>query len=462
MSRRRLWLLVVALSVAGLAAALSGGATAASWGAPRTLSMRGLTSTYPGVGFDGRGHAVAIWATARTAMDYVIRSSTFSVSIGAWSRPASLTPPGQFEDFPQIAVDPLGAAVAVWQSGGVSLDGGRTAPEGIEAAFRRSPQGAWQKPVRIAGVETYNAVVGIDARGQAMAVWGAPFGVRSTQIESATGSVRTGRWSRPVALATGRQLLLPRLAVDGRGVAVAVWEAYRSGSALSGVRHAVYAAVKPAGQARWRRAVDLGTEMEGPASPDSELPGPRVAVDSDGNAVVVWQVERRGDFFTDASSVSAGSGRASRPSLVSSVAGIEPDVAIDARGDATVVWDALDGRVLTASRSSGACGWSTASALSRPAITAHPHVAVNARGDAIADWGGQAAVQMTIRPGPNGPWQRPTTLDSGGTMGQAIDARGDAIVVWRHPASHGVLVQAAAYTAPGRSATVGRAAGRSA
>jgi hypothetical protein len=88
----------------------------------------------------------------------------------AWLSPVNLSAVGENAEAPQVAVDPQGNAVALWErSNGTN--------EIIQGAVRPAG-GVWQEPVSLsaAGEEAFDPQVTVDPQGNAVAVWERPNG----------------------------------------------------------------------------------------------------------------------------------------------------------------------------------------------------------------------------------------------------------------------------------------------
>lgn len=80
------------------------------------LSPVGTNSFAPEIAVPADGHAVAIWERERESQNIVIESASRDAE-GLWPQPqgdATLSVPGRVALAPQIAIDPAGEAVAVW------------------------------------------------------------------------------------------------------------------------------------------------------------------------------------------------------------------------------------------------------------------------------------------------------------------------------------------------------------
>lgn len=422
------------------------------WSPPVRLSPEGQVAEYPQLGVDGRGDAVAVWFTsvAPPAYGHVMVSRWRAVG-AAWTRPVRLSSADVFGGFPAVAVDPGGAAVAVWQNGGMSSTG-RPSPPSIYASFERSQGAPWSRPRRISAAGAFAATpaVAIDRRGAAVAVWEGQRG-RWRVIEASTLDVGHGAWSAPAVLARSAQYLVdPQVAISPRGEAVVVWERYVSGSPLTGegVRYRIGAAVRPA-RGRWLKAADLGSEEQPPpqGSANVEAPGPHVAVDGAGDAVVVWQGGSVRHVFTTAAVWNARRRVWRGPAAVSREWALLPQVAVDARGDVTVVWRGVGGHLDAVEGQLPFVHWSRPQTVSHQTAY-YPTVVMDRFGDALAGWGG-VHVQAALRRGLRGRWQAPVDVGPGrsGPVELAFDRLGGALAVWQHAVQRprGLVIEAASY-----------------
>ncbi|MGD1056687.1 MAG: PKD domain-containing protein [Solirubrobacteraceae bacterium] len=132
----------------------------------------------------------------------------------------------------------------------------------------------------------------------------------------------------------------------------------------------------------------------------------------------------------------------------------EPRVAIDEQGDAVVVWSSgygESGGVMSAFKPSGDA-WQVPVELSPPGTTGgYPQVAFDWHGDAIAVWGDSVTVQSALKPA-GGNWQSSADLageGSGNTYDSpqvAFDGLGDVLVVWGNDRN---IIRGSAYVVAG-------------
>jgi PKD domain len=136
-----------------------------------------------------------------------------------------------------------------------------------------------------------------------------------------------------------------------------------------------------------------------------------------------------------------------------------PELAMNAAGDAVVVWDQEVGAdcptmpaslfcihiVELAERPSSASAWKAPIELNRPGIGSRPRPAIDANGDAAVIWvhdiGVPRVLQATYRRGPNGEWPNPNDLSKYvlGVMNHEVVLTddGNAYVTWREHTDSG-------------------------
>jgi PASTA domain len=327
-----------------------------------------------------------------------------------------------------VAAAPTGGVVAIWTE--------NPGANSIVQAASRPAGGAWQPPVNVSAPGAGGGEVAIGPTGDAVAVWTRPDGVN--RIVQAAARPAGGGWQAPVDLSAPTSPdLAPHVAVGAGGVAYAVWLS-RNTNGTS----VVQAAARSAGGA-WQAPVDL-------SSPGRNDDGPRVAVDSEGDAVAVWGWQDQsgtGHEVVQAAARPAG-GAWHAPVTLSAVGDPAdmPRVAMNPAGVAYAVWrdPSNNGTVQAAARAAGGA-WQPRVDLSTPDQNAYdPQVAINGAGDAVAVWdatsatdltGDHVIVQAAVRSAHAVTrfWQAPVNLSAPG-LGHnpevALDSAGDAVAVW--------------------------------
>jgi hypothetical protein len=231
----------------GFASAVVQGATRAAgagWQAPVDLSgpsQSSLSLPVPAdVAIDAQGAATAIWSQFNGTND-LVQSATRAPGTG-WQAPVDVSVAGQNASSPQIAVDPTGNSVAVWERGDPTSSA-------IVQGATRVPGEGWRTPVDLSvarpNSNSYAPHVAVGAQGNAVTVWTHSDTTGNTTVQSATRTAAAGAWRAPVDLTDSDQGVWPppQVTVDPQGNAVAVWSGYKGTDFL--VRSAGYDAAGP-------------------------------------------------------------------------------------------------------------------------------------------------------------------------------------------------------------------------
>jgi hypothetical protein len=446
---------IVSLVLALLAVPSAGGGV---WQVPVNLSAGGQEADSPQVALDPQGNAVAVWRRSN-GPNYIVQGAVRPAGGGVWRAPVDLSAAGGDAGEPQVAVDPQGNAVAVW-------DRFNGANYIVQGAVRPAGSGVWQAPVNLsaAGRTAGEPQVAVDPQGNAVAVWDRSDGA-NTIVQGAVRPAGSGVWQAPVDLsAAGRTAGEPQVAVDPQGNAVAVWD--RS----DGTNTIVQGAVRPAGSGVWQAPVDLSAA----GGPGESASNPQVAVDPQGNAVAVWDRSNGAKYIVQGAVRPAGGGVWQAPVNLSADGehlDRKPQVAVDPQGNAVAVWDRFNGAdhiVQGAVRPAGGGVWQAPvnlSAASRDVFepqvvvrdASEPQVAIDPQGNAVAVWHRfnltNTMVQGAVRPAGSGVWQAPVNLSAAGRTAVepqvALDPHGNAVAVWDRTNGANYIVQGAGYDAAG-------------
>ena len=324
---------------------------------------------------------------------------------------------------PEVAVDPAGNAVAVWaQPGGI-------------LSSRYTLGGAWGTAETISqnDVAPETPTVAMDADGNAVAVW-SQFFLRNNIYSNRYTS--NGRWSAPGRLddddgdASG-----PRIAMSADGSAFAVWAQF------DGAREDVWSSRYTRSEG-WRSPERIETNSASRAS------GLQVAVDPNGNAVAVWAHSdgARYDIWSNRYTPSGGwGGTATRIEPNDAGDALAPQLAVDTEGNAVVVWTQFDGMTfdIWSNRYTPSSGWGTSKRIEHEdqGDASSPHIGVDANGNAVAVWAHSDGMTVDI-------WSNRYTPGTGWGMAErievndlgdarepriAVDPSGNAVVVWKQP-----------------------------
>jgi hypothetical protein len=343
--------------------------------------------------------------------------------------PVKLSAAGQDGDAPQVAVDTDGDALVVWQG-----------DDGVHdqvKARARSAAGALG-PILTIGFGT-SPRVALDADGDAVIAWmghdGANFRIQA-RARTKAGVLRATQ----TISAAGHGGFFPELAVDRDGDAVIVW-AQNDGA--GGQVHA-----------RRRSAAGALGAIQPISSASSDAVAPQVALDQDGDALIVWQGSSGSGFRTQARARSAA-GALGPVQNLSGLFTFASRLAVDLDGDALIVWQGPSGIQARARSAAGALGAiQTLSLAGRPAQD--PRVARDSDGDALIVWQGFDGTTHRIEA---------RTRSAAGTLGAirflsaagdhagrplvALEPNGDGVVVWNRIMGGTPKIQARTRSATG-------------
>jgi hypothetical protein len=382
-----------------------------------------------------RGALIALTCSALAGLTAPAASAA-----ARWLAPLDLSAAGQTALNPHVKVDPQGNTVAVWER----FDGTTYI---VQSAVRPAG-GVWQAPVDLSVAGQYAEVpqLALDPQGNAVAVWTRRNGTNFI-IQSASRPAG-GVWQAPVDLSlAGGNASNPQVAVDPQGNAVAVW--FRSNA----TNYIIQAAARPAGGV-WQAPVDLSVAGQNAYDP-------QVALDSQGNAVAVWERSNGSNFIIQSAWHAAGSAVWSGAVDLSGAgqSASSPQVAFAPLGNAVAVWHRYNGANWIIQSAADPVGgpWQAPVDLSVAGQSAtYPHVAFTPLGNAVTVWqrydGTNYIIQSAARTA-GGSWLVPVDLSAGGGdagMAQlAVDPQGDAVAVWRRYDGTNYIIQSAARTAGG-------------
>ncbi|MCF6212167.1 MAG: hypothetical protein L3J88_12335, partial [Gammaproteobacteria bacterium] len=171
--------------------------------------------------------------------------------------------------------------------------------------------------------------------------------------------------------------LRPQIAINDKGNALAVW--YQD----DGTRSNIWASYYVVGSG-WGSAELIETDNKGNAYL------PQIALDAGGNALAVWVQSdgTRNDIW--ANRYLAGSGWGSAELIETSMgSALSPQIALDAEGNALVVWPQSDGtrNDIWANRYVIGSGWGIAELIEKNGWYARtPQIALSAEGNGLAVW----------------------------------------------------------------------------
>jgi hypothetical protein len=424
-----------------LAVAPAGAAAPATWLAPVKLS--GAEATTPQVAVDAQGDAVSVWERGGT---HVIEASSRLAASPSWLPPVTLSNTKEEASLPQVGIDSHGDAVATWLSSG----GGEYS---LQATVRTGLSGSWQPPTtlkKVGMMEPPGPELAVDPQGDAVVIWANEEKTIEAASRPAGGSFQT-----PEALSsTGAAQHPARVVLDGAGNATAVWEDDKSGETL------ITTARKPTG-GKWQTPEAISAPGKNANEPRVAVNARGDAV------AVWERPDLGGFEVVEAASNPASGGKWGKPvALTNPAVVVEPanqQVAIDGQGDAVVTWSWIDAAkhdiVEAAVGKATTSLWQTPTVLSGPGsvVEETPQVGVNEQGDAVIVWerpnGSNEIVEAATGLAASGSWQAPVPLSVGGQNASepqvSLDAQGNAVAVWKRFDGTSYVVEAANYEAAG-------------
>jgi hypothetical protein len=223
----------------------------------------------------------------------------------------------------------------------------------------------------------------------------------------------------------------PDIAADSDGNAIAVWRQ------TEGTRFSIYANRYVVGTG-WGSAELIETNQDGNAY------SPKIAFDSSGNALAVWQQSdgNRPNIWANRYVAGSGWGTAELIETTNTGGAYGPKIAVDDSGNALAVWHQSNGSYYSiwANRYTAGSGWGTAELIENDdAGNAYrPEIALDASGNALAVWSQNDGVRNNImanRYVAGSGWGTAELIesdDSGGASSPdiAIDSDGNALAVW--------------------------------
>jgi hypothetical protein len=192
-------------------------APGAGWSSPVTLDGN---SGIDDLGFDGGGNLIAVWTRyALDLLDYQLWAARYAADVG-WGEPVRLDVVGGAARA-DLAVAASGHAVLAWDERVPTDDGGM--PRVVLATF--DPASGWSAgEIQPAEVSAFGEAVGIDADGNALAIWHESEGSPDTGFQTNVYARRFAPgawWGVEYRLIEGARD--PQLAINARGDAVVAW-----------------------------------------------------------------------------------------------------------------------------------------------------------------------------------------------------------------------------------------------
>jgi mRNA-degrading endonuclease HigB of HigAB toxin-antitoxin module len=265
----------------------SGASSGPTWHSPsgladyRSLSAQDANNNH--VGIDANGNVIHAWMGDDGTNNEIYKAVYHN---GTWTSPSgvndnvSLGATSIFEF--SLAVSSGGDAVIAW----VASDGSNLRV--YKSEYR---SGVWTKPANLADAISpsgqdagTNVSTAMDSSGNAIIVW-AEFDGAKTQIYKS--EYRSGAWTHPANLADnispdGFNVAAPSVAMDNNGNAIISWLQDHNG----GPEYMVFKSEYRSGA--WTHPSSITDFIQPAGTMATTLQAPAVAMDNNGNAIIVW------------------------------------------------------------------------------------------------------------------------------------------------------------------------------
>ncbi len=283
---------------------------------------------------------------------------------------------------------------------------------------------------------------------------GGPFGNNPVFIDSLSNlisKIPTGNWqgAKPVHRQASQFFDKLEVAISTNGDAVAVWLENDAGTGINSVWGMHYSAATDA----WGAPTLLDSGAQSAYEP-------KVAMDGNGNAVVVWMQQLGVEFNASAAHYRVGSGWEAAVLLENENSAVnggfqQSSVAMDNAGNAIAVWSQRIGvqSYIYANRYTPGQGWGTAKSIDLPDtpgeldLSFNPKVAINNSGNAVVMWSvSTSSFKVRHYQVSSDTWDSAfTDLGPGITPEIAISDNGNAVVVAPGRANSAELYQVLAW-----------------
>ena len=401
------------------------------WGTAELVETGAGDAYVPQVDIDGSSNSIAVWEQKDGSV-WRIWANKYTAGSG-WGTAAAIETDPRDAARPRVAMDVNGNAAAVWEQ----YDG--TVWNIWANRYDASTGWGAEEAIETGTGGAFSPEVAIDGSGNAIAVWrqydGTVWNIWANRYK-ATGWPKGWGTAELIETNDTGDVAMPRIAMDGNGNATVVWSHFDDTASSYSI---------------WANRYDAGTGTWGTAAAveanTTDAYNPEIAMDANGNAIVVW-VQSAGDLLDVwANRYDATGGIWGTELLIeTNVTGEAwmPTVAMDGSGNAVAVWTQSDGtRFNVWSNRYDATGgtWGTPEAIETDTDdTYKPRVAMDGSGNAIAVWVeyNYAAKCYTIwanRYEAGVGWGVPEIIETNDTGYArkpriAMETGGDATVVW--------------------------------
>ncbi len=295
-------------------------ASGSAWDSIKTVDVRTDDASSPQVAFDSQGDAFATWVQHGSLYDNIFVSH-FTKSGGNWSTtPYAIDSNTSNANNPQMGYDGHDNLFIVWDQD--SDNDGST-----DIVYRRYSAGAWglDQVIELDFDNAYKPQIAVDNDGNANVVWLENDGARQN-IFSNRYDYGTSAWGAGSTLLENSDVSAdsPDITVDSHGKATAVWSQWSQ----------VYTNTYVPGSG-WGGMVSVYSDN------NSQNIYPQISANASGDTVAVWEQSYGMDWNIYANNKPEGSGTWGTAQVLENMSNTarSPQVAVDADGNAVVVWE---------------------------------------------------------------------------------------------------------------------------
>jgi uncharacterized protein YheU (UPF0270 family) len=285
----------------------------------QTLSPSGYHANFSQVAVDANGDAVFVWQRSGEVIQARVRSAD-----GTLGPTLTVSAAGQEADYPQVAVAPNGNAVIAWQFYDESVSLERIQVRTLSAAGALGST----ETLSPASQDAEYPQVAVDKQGDAVLAWDSTDGT-THRIQARVRSV-AGTLTEIQTLAEGQYVSDVHLALDPGGDAIFAWLGFDGTVART--------------QTRARSAAGALSPIQTLSDPGKHAYFPRVGIDPGGDAVILWQrfdgIENR--IQVRSRSAAGALGATQTLSGTGESIAVKAQLAVDPQGNAVVVWEHRD------------------------------------------------------------------------------------------------------------------------
>ncbi|WP_369645925.1 hypothetical protein [Variovorax sp. V118] len=408
------------------------------WGDASALSAGG--ASMPKTAIDAQGRALVVWRQieGNPQVDRLWGSRYLPGS--GWTAPQRLEAnAGGVRDI-RIAIDkPSGRAVVLWTQ--------LSSVTGYDLwALPVDPAGGWGSPALLetdTGI-VGNASVGIDANGNAVAVW-SQIGPATRFSIYANRYTPAGGWGTAALVETNEVVGSvdgdPAVVVAGSGESIAVWKRSDGSSASLWTNRANASGT-------WTTA----TELVPDTGTGHSIGAHDLAIDAAGNALLAWgQADLPGGSNQWESAVwfkrfsagawQSGTARVGAPFVATQALLSTPVLRMNAAGAAVVSWGRLDNALMAATAAPGAAFGAdrVVRAAASQALASLPALGVDDATNALVAWAQGNGVGTSdlyaARHTPAGGWETPVAQEGTDEIATSPDLAmnevGNAVLAWQ-------------------------------